>query len=114
MNAQDVQDGELSNMVGVFIVILVVFVPTVIFYLFFKRKEIKVQGNEITYRALFGKTLTFNISDIESVEDVSNNKIKLILKSKQKISVDYQLENFQTFKGILKSHDIKVPGKELW
>jgi len=99
---------------AIFIMSSVMFLLMIFAYWVLKKKEIIIQDNKVIYKSLFKKTLIFTISDIESVKDSPNNKISLSLKSKQKVSIEYQMENFQTFKDILKSHGIIVPGKELW
>jgi len=113
MIAEDGSDTT-ANIIAISIIMLIFFLLTTFSYLFLKNKVITLHNSDITYKSLFKKDIVFKINDIKSVEDIQNNKIELILKSKEKVSIDYQMENFQIFKDTLKSHGIEVPGKELW
>jgi len=110
-------DAENINMLGILIVFLVVFLVALYCSLFLINKIIIINDDKITYKSLFKKRFTFTFFDIDKVFDFPGKKIKLSLKSKQNISVDYQMDNVITFIDILKSHGIKIinkSGKEIW
>jgi len=74
---------NVTNLLGIFIIIFILFFLESLLYLYLKKKQLIILNKDFTYKSLFQKKLNFNISDIEKVEDYPGSKIVLLLKSQR-------------------------------
>jgi hypothetical protein len=113
---KDGMNDEVSNMIGVFIVIFILFFLVSLLYLFLKTKKILITENKIIHKSFLKKTFVTNIISIKKALDYPGDKIILLLDN-NKIKLSYQMDNINLLKTTLKENKIEITnktGKELW
>lgn len=88
-------------------IFLTAFLLSIFLSLFFKRKKIIINGENICVHSMSGKIRNFTFEDIVKTKDNKNNNIVLYTKNNEKFSVDYQMVNFDSFKRMLNSRSFK-------